>query len=280
MRSINLKEEGKRRVVLIISISSDIGYAMAQRYAHNGYQVIGTYRSKDFLKKTGNIPNSKLFRCDISDKRSVNRFIEDFKKLKLNWDLIISCPSNPLPVRAFFDCDFEDWKKSINVNVTEQLEILHKLYQFRNKEKIPSVIFFSGAGSSSTVINFSAYSASKVMLMKMCELLDAENRDLKVIIIGPGWVKTKIHKTIFDNMDKNDPKYAEIKEFIENKKGTDIDEIFKFIRWLEKQEKEVVGGRNFSINDNWRGAKEQRLINELKSDKNMYKLRRYKTNFN
>jgi len=113
--------------------------------------------------------------------------------------------------------------------------------------------------------------SSKIMLNKMCELLDAENKDIKFFIIGPGWVKTKIHEKIMNNLSENDLRYIETKNFMENKHGTSMDEIFEFVRWLEEQEKNVVSGRNFSINDNW---KDDELINKLKSDKNMYKLRR------
>jgi short-subunit dehydrogenase len=269
-----------KKVVIIISISSDIGYALAKQYSELGYKIIGTYRSETLLEEIKKIPNCHLFYCDISNKSSISEFINNFKNLGIKWDLIISCPCNPLPLKPFFECNFEEWENSINLNSIDQLSLLHGLYNFRNKEKVPSVVFFSGAGSNSTVINLSAYSVSKIMLMKICELLDAENKDLKIFIVGPGWVKTKIHNKMLNTLDKDSQKYKEIKEFIENKKGTDMKDIFECIRWLEEQEKEIVGGRNFSVvNDGWKGEREEKLIKELKSDKNMYKLRRYKNEF-
>ena len=41
--------EINKKVVLIISITSDIGTALAERYSKRGYKIIGTYRSSDNL---------------------------------------------------------------------------------------------------------------------------------------------------------------------------------------------------------------------------------------
>ena len=270
-------EKQNEKVAVLISISSDIGHALAKKYSKLGYKIIGTYRSEKLLEQLKEIPNCDLFYCDICNNESINKFIDNFKNLKVKWDLLISLPSNPLPLKAFFECDFEEWKDSVNINSIEQLKILHKLYKFRNIKNISNVIFFSGTGSNCSVVNYSAYVSSKIMLIKMCELLDTENKDMKFSIIGPGWVKTKIHNKIMKNLDKTNPKYIETKDFIENKQGTDMEDIFQCVRWLEEQDKDVVGGRNFAvINDKWKGEGREELIKELKSDKNMYKLRRYK----
>ena len=107
----------------------------------------------------------------------------------------------------------------------------------------------------------SAYTASKIMLIKMCELLDAENSDLKFFIVGPGFVKTKIHDLIKANLTAG-------------KKEIDMEDIYKGIRWLTAQEKIIVGGRNFSIAYDCLG--DDRLAGELWEHEDMYKLRRRK----
>lgn len=276
----NPNKEGSKKVVVIISISSDIGHALAKKYSAQGYKIIGTYRSKESLEQLREIPNCELFYCDIGDTYSINRFIEQFRGLETCWDIIISCPCNPLPLKSFFDCNFHEWECSANINSINQLEVIHKLHNFRNREKISNVIFFTGPGTNSAILNFSAYVVPKILLIKMCEVLDAENKDIKFFMVGPGWVKTKTHNKILNNLDETNPKYIETKDFIENKQGTNTDDIFECIHWLEGQDKDIVGGRNFAVlNDKWSGEKRAELIKELKSDKNMYKLRRYKNDF-
>ena len=165
-----MKEIKNKKVVVIVSITSDIGIALAKRYSQDGYTIVGTYRSTKLLSELDDVPDCHLFSCDIGVKTSISEFAKEYAKLGLVWDLFVSCPSNPLPVKSFFDCDFEEWSESVHVNVIEQLRLLHQFYSFRNiRQKMTDVVFFAGGGVNNAVINFSAYSASKIMLIKMCE---------------------------------------------------------------------------------------------------------------
>ena len=103
------KKISEPKVVLLISITSDIGTALATRYASEGFTVVGTYRSTKQLNKLTNIPNCHLFSCDINDRQSVARFTKEYVELGLPWDTFISLPASPLPLKAFFRCDFDDW---------------------------------------------------------------------------------------------------------------------------------------------------------------------------
>ena len=267
----------EKKVIVLISISSDIGIALAKRYSELGYTIIGTYRSLDRLEELRMIPGCDLFFCDLNDRKSINNFINNFKQLNLKWTTFISCSGNPLPLKAFFKCDFEEWNDSVYTNVIGQLHILHQIYPYRNNTEISNVVYLAGVGTNNAVVNFSAYIASKIMLMKMCELLDAENKDLNIFIVGPGWTKTKTHNLILENTIPSDEKHIETINFLENKEGTSMDDIFNCIKWLCEQGKEISGGRNFSVvYDDWKGEKNKKLVDALKSDNNMYKLRRYK----
>jgi len=259
------KGENKMKpTVIILSVSSDIGMYLAKRYLRNGYQIVGTYRSYGKLSEIDNLPDCRLFHCDISDKKSVKKFLKDFKKLRIHWNLFISCVGNLKPYGDFFKTDFDAWGNSVRVNSIEQLRVAHGLYPLRNKNAHPSIVFFAGGGVNNAVSHLSAYVVSKIMLIKMCELLDAENPDLKAFIIGPGYIKTKIHDLIKMDVTKG-------------KKETKLIDVYNGIRWLTSQDKKVVGGRNFSIAfDPLFHGNEYILVKELLEDPNMYKLRRYK----
>lgn len=262
----------EKKVVTIISITSDIGKALAERYLKRGDIVIGTYRSLKGLNELKKIKNCYLFPCDISKKVSIETFSNKFKKLGLEWDTFISCPCNPLPLKSFFESNFEEWNNSIHINSIEQLRVLYELYPVRNKKDISNVVYFAGGEINKPGINFSAYSASKIFLIKMCEVLNAENKDINAFIVGPGWVKTKVHKQILENTNPSDERHIKTTEFLKNRKGTEMDDIFNCIDWLCKQGKEISGGRNFSVvYDDW--GKEG-FSNRLKSNLNLYRLRR------
>ena len=265
-----------KRTVFILGISSDIGIALAKYYARDGFNIIGTYRSAKLLPELKDIRNCHLFFCDISDKGSIRQFIGRYKKLDLPWDMFISCVGSQQPIGKFFDCDFEEWSKSIHVNAIEQLKMLHMMHKFRTRKGAATVVFFAGGGTNNPVPLYSAYTASKIMLIKMCELLDNENKDMNIFIIGPGWVKTKIHyetlwrgKTIGEN-------YFKTKDFMKSGTGTSMEDIYSHINWLAEKGKNISSGRNFSVvYDHWRNGGTA-LARQLRADPDKFKLRRFK----
>lgn len=244
--------------VVIISITSDIGSRLAYRYVADGNNVIGTYRNNQKI-------SYPQFYCDIDNELSVDVFIECYKKLDVRWDTIIFCPCNPLPLKPFFKCDFDEWKQSVETNSINQLRVLHKIFPYR--ADFSNVVFFAGGGINTSVVNFSAYTLSKVMLVKMCEMISDENDDVNIFAFGPGWVKTKIHKVILENTQPSDRKYCDTLRFINSDSGNSFDDIYSMIVKLCKIGR-PVSGRNFSIYDN--------LSVDL-SDPDLFKLRRNET---
>lgn len=270
----------QRKVAVILSVTSDIGTALAEHYSKKGYYTVGTYRSKEHCAQLKGIKNLKLIYCDSANVKSINGFIAVYKKLNLKWDVFISLPCTPLPLESFFGCDFNEWSDSVHLNAIEQLRVLHDLYTYRNNKIIADVVLFAGGGTNNAVINFSAYTISKIMLIKMCEFIDAETRDINIFIVGPGWTKTKTHYITLDNVDKSSKKYKETAEFMKSGTGTSMENICSCIEWLRKAGKKAASGRNFSVvHDKWEGPLSSKLKKELLKDENMYKLRRHKNNF-
>ena len=272
-----MKNIPKEKVVFLSAITSDIGIALAKRYSRDGYTVVGTYRSNALLNELAGLPNLHLFYCDLNNKKTIKDSVSKFSALELRWETFISCAAWPLPLTKFFDSDFEEWSKSVDVNAIAQLCVLYSLYPFRREDLITNAVFFAGPGTNNAVKNFSALTVSKIMLIKMCELLNAENDDLNIFVVGPGWTKTKTHKFILSDPHVSDEKYKETLNFLQNQEGTSLDDIYDCIRWLCIQGKHISGGRNFSVvHDVWGKAE---LAKELLKDINMYKLRRHRNDW-
>ena len=264
------------KIIVILSVTSDIGSFIARQYLSRGWRVIGTYRTKsqaaDLLKAQG----CKLFHCDLADKKSITRFIRDYKKLGSAWDVFISCVGDLLPAKAFFDCDFDDWAGSVQVNSLQQLRVLHGLFARRRKGRTPRVVFFAGGGMNGAVVNLSAYTASKIFLTKMCEFLDAENKDVSVLIVGPGFTRTKIHNQILKGKAVARAKLLSTQKDLKDRQSSTLSDIFKCVDWLIHADKKLVSGRNFSVAfDPWK-SNPKKLLKALKSDRDMYRLRRSK----
>ena len=262
---------------VIFSISSDFGLALAEDWLNSGFDIAGTYRTYtdklDILAQRG----AKLVNCDTSDSKSID---EACAQLKVNpWDVLCVAPASLDPVGDFVDVDIKDWEDSIYLNFTSQMRIIHGMLPARDIEfdNGPVVILFAGGGTNNATTKYSAYTVSKIAQIKMTELLDAEILDSRFTIIGPGWIKTKIHKSTLkageqlagDNYQKTIDKLGET-EFVP------IEKVVDCCNWVIGSDRQVVSGRNISlVFDKWGNSD---LDEQLKKDYNMYKLRRYGNN--
>ena len=106
--------------------------------------------------------------------------IKNLKKIKFKWDYIFSSVGTSEPISKFFKTKFNNWKNSININFIK-IKIIHSLYSLRSKNK-NSIILMAGGGTNNPFTNYSAYCVSKIALIKMCELLDDEYKNINTFI--------------------------------------------------------------------------------------------------
>ena len=259
---------------VIISMTSDIGAALARRWVGYGWQVAGTYRT--FSSAAADLQKSgvKMIRCDVADARSVTAACERLKCLG-RWDALVLCPATLDPVGAFLAGRFEEWEKSVRVNFTGQMAVVHRLLKSRRSGKNPGpcVLFFAGGGTNSAPVNYSAYTVSKIALIKMCELLDAEIPDTRFVILGPGWVKTKIHRATLKAGRRAGENGSRTRERLASKRCTPMDRVLDCCDWAVRTPRQAISGRNFSVAyDAWESPSFEK---KLTQDPNRYKLRRH-----
>jgi NAD(P)-dependent dehydrogenase (short-subunit alcohol dehydrogenase family) len=266
--------EDEQKKCVIISISSDIGFDMALDWLDKGWRLYGTYRTWTDRLKTLSDKGVELSKLDLCDLESIGQSTEKIFKWG-KWDLLLSGVGAQAPVGNFSSCVFDEWAESVNVNFVEQLRLTHSLLETRNRTNPEGskVLFFAGGGTNNATVNYSAYTISKIALIKMCELLDAEIEDTSFTIVGPGWVKTKIHEaTLIAGDAIAGDNYKKTKQKLAGVDCTPMRNVLDCINWLVCQPKEVISGRNFSVVfDKW-GS--QDLSDLLRKDSNLYKLRR------
>ncbi len=263
------------RSAIIISASSDVGTAMSRRWLARGWNIFGTYRTKsqatDELLRAG----VKLIHCDLADSASIGNARSDLRTFCPQWDVLVMCPGTQDPVGAFAECSFDEWEESVRVNFTSQMRIIHELLPSRrvNLPLGPCVLLFAGGGTNNAPVNYSAYVVSKIALIKMCELLDAEIPDTRFVMIGPGWVKTKIHESTLRAGERAGDNYQRTMDKLAGDECTSMDQVLDCCDWALDAPRELIGGRNFSVVFDMWGTEE--LDRKLAEEPNMYKLRRY-----
>lgn len=261
--------------MIVISASSDIGAAICRRWMQEGWNVSGTYRRKSAAAAKLKNDGAKLFACDLLDQNSVDAAARKLGKSCPEWDALILCAGLMEPVGPFIGCRFDEWEDSVRVNFTGQLRFVHALLPFRNKDAPlgPCVIFFAGGGTNSAPVNYSAYISAKIALIKMCELLDAEVPDSRFVIIGPGWVKTKIHNATLRAKKRAGANYARTLERLAANACTPMDKVLDCCRWLLTAHRKAIGGRNISVaSDGW---SRKEFLQHLVMHPQAYKLRRF-----
>lgn len=263
------------RTGIIVSASSDIGAAMSRGWLARGWRVSGTYRTRskgvDELERLG----MNLVHCDLADPSSIRDACAKLQTSSSQWDSLVLCPGTQDPVGPFGKCDFDEWEESVRTNFTSQMRIVHQLLPSRRVETThgPCVLLFAGGGTNNAPVNYSAYIVSKIALIKMCELLDAEIPDTRFVIVGPGWVNTKIHEATLKAGPQAGQSYQRTIDTLESDKCTPMEEVLDCCDWLVDAPRRLIGGRNFSVVfDRW-GSRE--LEAKLSEDPDLYKLRRF-----
>lgn len=236
---------------LILSVSSDIGAALAHRRREQGGRVLGTFRtvSEDVraLERSG----VTLVEADFADEVSVARACEALRREADRWDELIVAPGTLEPVGLFLDVDFAAWERSLAINLVGPLQAVHALLPARGRDAL--VVFFAGGGTQGATRRVSAYTLAKIALIKTTELLQAEIPDARFCILGPGWVKTKIHQETLRAGARAGDAYAATRDRLSRDHFVPMQDVLDCIDWVASQPVEVVGGRNFSVaHDPWR----------------------------
>jgi NAD(P)-dependent dehydrogenase (short-subunit alcohol dehydrogenase family) len=264
----------KKRVAIIISASSDIGAAVAERWLEAGWAVYGTYRTRTAATDRLETLGMTAIACDLASAESVQVASAALTGAGTVWDVLIVCSGTQVPVGPFVANDFVEWERSIRVNFTGEMQVVHALMPSRRiaAPHGPCVLLFAGGGTNDAPPNYSAYIVSKIALMKMCELLDAEVADTRFVILGPGWVRTKIHNETLAAGTRAGSNFERTQTKLASDELTPMEQVVDCCDWIVASPREIVGGRNFSVVfDRW-GTPE--LEAALASDRDMYKLRR------
>jgi len=259
---------------IIISASSDIGTALAESWLSSGHHVSGTYRTHSSAIVKLESSGMNAISCDLSEGTSITDACAQLSENPEPWDVLVLAPGLQDPIGLFAETSFDEWEQSVIVNFTAQLRIVRTLLDRRNvdSQNGPLVLFFAGGGTNNATTRYSAYTISKIALIKMCELLDAEIPDTRFTIIGPGWVGTKIHQSTIEAGDDSGDNYQRTIDKLASDELVPMSSVIECCDWVIGSTRSIVSGRNISlVSDKW-GTPQ--LDNLLKNDLDMYKLRR------
>lgn len=179
----------------------------------------------------------------------------------VTWDLLLSCLGSVAPVGNWWEADELEFARCVESNVLLPQRMLAQLWDRRAPNA--SVCFMGGSNPQKIMPGYLPYNMSKMALLKAVEQMDAESPDTKIFALGPGYVKTKIHKATLEANWPNE-------RIARGDAGTPIETIYECLKWCLDQKKEVCGGRNICASDPFG----PQLAALLEANPSMYKLRR------
>ncbi|MDA7501566.1 SDR family NAD(P)-dependent oxidoreductase [bacterium] len=191
-----------------------------------------------------------------------------------DWDVLISFVGSQSPIGQIHLCNPHDIISGVNINFTFQFALISELLRFRNPKNTNKIVLFAGGGTNSAPIFYSTYIASKIALIKLTELIYAEYPDVHSTIVGPGWVKTKIHSATLSvtGETKTPASYRETKRRFAENDFVPMTQVISCISTILSESSPKFAGRNISVqHDSWH---DENFLATASTDDSHYKLRR------
>ena len=255
----------KPKNILISGSNSGLGLFLSKKFIIDGHNLILLSRKnnkKKLLKKNINQKINHIV-LNLETKKSIDKGCKKIRKIFTKIDLVVNCAGVQGPIGLFHKNNFNDWTKSINVNLINTAYFIRQLI-INHKKNISLIVNLSGGGSSNSRKYFSSYSISKTGIVRLTENLAEEYKKYKIrfIAIAPGVLKTKM---FFESVRKDN---------IKNKKVSfaDKNKTYELIKFMMLNKNNYMSGKLISaIWDDWNSNK---FINSLKRNENFLTLRR------
>lgn len=189
------KEFYKNKNIVIVGGSFGIGEELCKKLSSFGANLAIIARSKEKLEAMKNSLGSRhfIFSNDVTNHKDLSK---TFDILSLKWrriDLIIFCVGiyEPMNLKNF---DLKKSKEILEINFSSFLNLIDITLPLIKEKKIAHLAIISSVAGYFGMPNSLVYGASKAALSNLSESLLYELRDfdVKVQLINPGFVKTRL----------------------------------------------------------------------------------------
>jgi 3-oxoacyl-[acyl-carrier protein] reductase len=186
------------RTAIITGASRGLGRRLAERFWHDGYDLILVARDMRALEAVRDaLPRAAareaaLFTCDFADAAQVARFAAVVAGHWSRLDALINNAAIHGPIGALVDNDFHAWTDCLQVNLFAPVALCRAFVPLLAASGAGTILNLSGGGATGPRPYFTAYASAKAALARFGETLAVEValRGVTVNAIAPGAMKT------------------------------------------------------------------------------------------
>ncbi len=184
------------RVALITGGGRGIGRAIARAYAAEGARLALAARTGAELEETAALVREEsgaeaiTLVADVSDGEQVQRAVAQTLERFGAIDVLVNNAGNIGPVNAAWNCDPEEWARTISIHLMGVFYGCHAVLPHMLERKEGRIVNMSGVGGPNTT----AYDAAKTAIVNFTENLALELQDTAVTVnaISPGSINTRM----------------------------------------------------------------------------------------
>src|SRR3989344_684289 len=194
-----IKFDFKGKTVVITGASQGIGMATAEAFMKSGANVVNISNSP---QKSGGSSRYKFIRIDITDLKSVRKWVSDFTKKK-NIDILVN-NAGIYPQSSLLNVSEQEWDRTLNTNLKSLFFISSYVAEHMQKNGKGVIVNASSFASIIPSIGSGVYAMSKAAVSSLTKSMAAEwgPFGIRVNSYSPGVIITSMTKGIIAAKNK------------------------------------------------------------------------------
>jgi 2-hydroxycyclohexanecarboxyl-CoA dehydrogenase len=187
--------EHRERTAIVIGGAGSIGSAIVDRLLSEGARVcVLDVEAKSWPGRSDVASGASpitLLQVDVSNEADLDSAFNTVASRAGRIDYLVCCPA-VFSRRAFLDLDLEEWKKTLDINLTGAFLCCRSAIRYMRAHKFGRIVLFSSILARTGTVNGAHYAAATGGILGLARTLALEvaHENIRVNTVSPGITDT------------------------------------------------------------------------------------------